>query len=266
MLLEVDQVRGGYGGGDVVKGVSCCADAGEILCLVGPNGCGKTTLFRLLLGILPITGGSIRLDGQDVRSFSPRELASRIAYIPQYHTPIFSYTVLDVVVMGRAARFTAFEAPKAADREAAFAALEKLNAAHLANRKYTSLSGGQRQLILIARAICQSAKVFVLDEPAANLDYANHQLLMEVIADLARKGYCVVMSTHSPEHPASIGSRVLLMRDGQVAAFGPPEQVITPECLEPVYGIEIDVVTVRDRYEARRTICLPVRRPAQPLL
>ncbi len=266
MLLEVDQVRGGYGGGDVVKGVSCCADAGEILCLVGPNGCGKTTLFRLLLGILPITGGSIRLDGQDVRSFSPRELASRIAYIPQYHTPIFSYTVLDVVVMGRAARFSAFEAPKAADREAAFAALEKLNAAHLANRKYTSLSGGQRQLILIARAICQSAKVFVLDEPAANLDYANHQLLMEVIADLARKGYCVVMSTHSPEHPASIGSRVLLMRDGQVAAFGPPEQVITPEWLEPVYGIEIDVVTVRDRYDTRRTICLPVRRPAQPLL
>lgn len=266
MLLEVDQVRGGYGGGDVVKGVSCCADAGDILCLVGPNGCGKTTLFRLLLGILPITGGGIRLDGQDVRSFSPRELASRIAYIPQYHTPIFSYTVLDVVVMGRAAQFSAFEAPKAADREAAFAALEKLNATHLANRKYTSLSGGQRQLILIARAICQSAKIFVLDEPAANLDYANHQLLMEVVADLARKGYCVVMSTHSPEHPASIGTRVLLMRDGQVAAFGPPEQVITPACLEPVYGIEIDVVTVRDRYGARRTICLPVRRPAEQSL
>ena len=93
MLLEVDQVRGGYGGKDVVKGVSCSADAGEVLCLLGPNGCGKTTLFRLLLGLLPITGGSIRLDGQDVRAFSPRELASRIAYIPQYHTPVFSYTV-----------------------------------------------------------------------------------------------------------------------------------------------------------------------------
>ena len=101
--------------------------------------------------------------------------------------------------MGRAARFSPFEAPKAADREAAFAALEKLNAAHLANQKYTSLSGGQRQLILIARAICQAAKIFVLDEPAANLDYANHQLLMEVVVELAKKGYCVVMSTHSPE-------------------------------------------------------------------
>ena len=141
MLLEVDQVRGGYGGKDVVKGVSCSADAGEVLCLLGPNGCGKTTLFRLLLGLLPITGGSIRLDGQDVRSFSPRELASRIAYIPQYHTPVFSYTVLDVVLMGRSAHFSTFCAPKEADRAAAFAALEKLNAAHLANRKYTALSG-----------------------------------------------------------------------------------------------------------------------------
>ena len=150
MLLEVDQVRGGYGGKDVVKGVSCSADAGEVLCLLGPNGCGKTTLFRLLLGLLPITGGSIRLDGQDVRSFSPRELASRIAYIPQYHTPVFSYTVLDVVLMGRSAHFSTFRAPKEADRAAAFAALEKLNAAHLANRKYTALSGGQRQLVLLS--------------------------------------------------------------------------------------------------------------------
>lgn len=264
MLLEVDQVWGGYGNGDVVKGVSCCADAGDVLCLVGPNGCGKTTLFRLLLGILPISRGTIRLDGQDVRTFSSRELASRIAYIPQYHTPVFSYTVLDVVVMGRAARFSAFEAPNAADREAAFAALEKLNAAHLANQTYTSLSGGQRQLILIARAICQSAKIFVLDEPAANLDYANHQLLMEVVEDLAQKGYCVVMSTHSPEHPASIGSKVLLMRDGQSAAFGSPDEVITPEHLQKVYGIEIDVITVHDRYGHKRTLCLPVKRPSAP--
>lgn len=261
MLLEVENVRGGYHGVDVVKGVSCYADPGDILCLVGPNGCGKTTLFRLLLGILPLSGGAIRLDGQDVRQFSPRELASRIAYIPQYHTPIYAYTVLDVVTMGRAARFSAFEAPKAADREAAFAALEKLNAAHLANQKYTALSGGQRQLILIARAICQAAKIFVLDEPAANLDYANHQLLMEVVVELAKKGYCVVMSTHSPEHPASIGTKVLLMGRGKTAAFGTPEAVITPANLQAVYGIEIDVATVCDRYGKRRTICLPVKEP-----
>lgn len=221
MLLEIQDVRGGYGHGDIVKGVSCSADSGDILCLVGPNGCGKTTLFRLLLGSLPISGGSIRIDGRETKDLPP----------------------------------------KAPDRDAAFAALEKVNALHLANEKYTALSGGQRQLILIARAICQSAKVFVMDEPAANLDYANHQLLMEVITDLAGKGYCVVMSTHSPEHPASIGSKVLLMKDGCVAGFGVPKDVITPENLEAVYDIEMDVVTIQDRYGVDRTICLPVKQP-----
>lgn len=261
MLLQVQDVYGGYGGEDIVKGVSCSADAGEILCLVGPNGCGKTTLFRLLLGIIPAKRGSICIDGKDVSRLSPKVLANLIAYIPQYHMPIFSYTVLDVVLMGRASHFSAFDTPKAVDRESAFAALEKLNVAHLANHKYTSLSGGQRQLILIARAICQSAKIFVMDEPAANLDYANHQLLMGVVTGLAQKGYCVVMSTHSPEHPASIGHKVLLMREGCVAAFGRPQEVITPDTLERVYDIEMDVVSVEDRYGVKRTICLPVKRP-----
>jgi len=262
MLLELENVYGGYGNGDIVKGVTCCADYGEVLCLVGPNGCGKTTLFRLILGSLPMSSGSIHIDGYDTKSLSPKELANLIAYIPQYHTPIFAYTVLDVVIMGRASHFSSFETPKATDRDAAFTALEKVNALHLANKKYTALSGGQRQLILIARAICQSAKVFVMDEPAANLDYANHQLLIEVIRDLAKKGYCVVMSTHSPEHPASIGSKVLLMKEGHVADFGPPHQVITPDNLEAVYDIEMDVITVSDRYGVNRTICMPVRDPA----
>ena len=259
MLLDIQNVRGGYGSGDIVKGVTCCADAGEVLCLVGPNGCGKTTLFRLLLGSLPASGGKILIDGKDIAALSPSALAKEIAYIPQHHAPVFSYTVLDVVVMGRAPHFSALERPRPMDRELAFEALRKVNAVHLANKKYTALSGGQRQLVLIARAICQSARVFVMDEPAANLDYANHQLLMEVVVDLAQKGYCVVMSTHSPEHPASIGSKVLLMREGQAAAFGTPQEIITPENLEAVYGIEMDVVSLYDRYGVKRTICLPVR-------
>lgn len=260
MRLEVENVWGGYGSGDVIRGVSCRADGGEILCLVGPNGCGKTTLFRLLLGALPLRRGEIRIDGKSIAAYSPRELARQIAYIPQSHTPVFSYSVLEAVLMGRASHLSALDAPRAADREAALEALARIHAVHLAHQNYATLSGGQRQLVLIARAICQAAKIFVMDEPAANLDYANHQLLMEVIAGLAAQGYCVVMSTHSPEHPFSVGSLALLMKDGAVAGFGPPREVITPERLQAVYGIEMDVVAVHDRYGRERTICLPVSR------
>ncbi len=264
MLLEIDSVRGGYGNGDVVKGVSCFADKGDVLCLVGPNGCGKTTLFRLILGSVPMSGGSIKIDGRQLNTLSARELANLVAYIPQYHSPVFEYTVLEVVTMGRASHFSAFESPKSVDRDAAFEALKKVNALHLANKKYTALSGGQRQLVLIARAICQASKLIIMDEPAANLDYANHRLLMDVIAQLAEDGYCVLISTHSPEHPFAIGTKVLLMKDGCVSRFGKPQEAITSESLYSVYGIEMDVISVFDRYGARRTICLPVR-PNNPL-
>lgn len=258
MLLEIENVFGGYGNGDILKGVSCAADSGDVLCLLGPNGCGKTTLFRMILRSLPAAKGDIRVAGKNIKNYSTKELANMIAYIPQYHSPVFAYTVLDVVIMGRASHFSTFETPKGPDREAAFAALEKVNALHLANKKYTSLSGGQRQLVLIARAICQSAKIFIMDEPAANLDYANHQLLMEVITGLARQGYCIIMSTHSPEHPFSVGNKVLLMKSGKVLGFGSPKKTITSEALHAVYDIEMDVITAHDRYGHERTICLPV--------
>ncbi len=258
MLLEVHDLYGGYPGVHVIKGVSCHADSGEILCLVGPNGCGKTTLFRLILGSAVRSAGSILLDGRDTRRFSARELAKQIAYIPQSHSPVYAYTVLDMVIMGRAAHFSSFDTPGASDRDAAFQALEKVNALHLADKKYTQLSGGQRQLILIARAICQSAKVLIMDEPAANLDYANHLLLMNVVRNLAKNGYCIILSTHSPEHPFSLGSKVLMLKEGEVAAFGAPKDVITAKSLKGVYGIDMDVITVKDKNGNTRTICLPV--------
>lgn len=259
MLIEIDSVRGGYGNGDIVKGVSCSADKGDVLCLVGPNGCGKTTLFRLILGSVPISGGSIKIDGRDISTLSPRELANLVAYIPQYHSPVFEYTVAEVVTMGRASHFSAFESPKAVDRDTAFDALRRVNALHLANKKYTSLSGGQRQLILIARAICQASKLIIMDEPSSNLDYANNSRLTDVILSLAESGYCILISTHNPEHPFTIGSKVLLMKDGRAERFGTPKDVITAESLYSVYGIEMDVISVHDRYGVQRTICLPVK-------
>lgn len=261
MLLEICNLYGGYDGKDIVQDVCCRVEAGEILCLVGPNGCGKTTLFRLILGLEPITNGQIYIQGQEIGHISPKEMARAIAYIPQYHEPIFSYTVLDMVMMGRLSHVSSLHTPKSTDREAAFAALEQLGIAHLTNQNYTLLSGGQRQMVLIARAICQSAKMMIMDEPSANLDYANQQLLMEVITDLAQQGYSIIMSTHNPEHPLSFAHKVMLMQQGKVAAFGAPDTVITPQVLEQVYGIEMDVVSVLDRYGVLHKLCLPVKNP-----
>lgn len=260
MLLETRELRGGYHRNrDIVKGLSFGIDSGEVLSVLGPNGCGKTTLFRLILGLLSPSGGELFIDGRRAEELTPRERAQKIAYIPQNHTPIFPYSVLDVLLMGRASHFSAFSSPGSVDRDIAFGALERLNISHLANEKYTALSGGQRQMVLIARAMCQSARIFIMDEPGANLDYANLELLMSVISGLAQEGYCVVMSTHSPEHPFSIANKALLMKDGEAVSFGPPQTAISSDMLEQVYGIKMDVVTVRDRSGGEHTICLPVR-------
>lgn len=258
MLLEVTGLRGGYDGTDICKGISFQLDKGEILSVLGPNGCGKTTFFRLLLGSLRASTGKILINGQDSSQFTKKELARQIAYIPQHHSPIFAYSVLEIILMGRASHISSMSRPREQDRERAFAAMEMLHIEHLANQKYTALSGGQRQMVLIARAICQDARIFIMDEPGASLDYANHQLLMEVIVELADKGYGIIMSTHSPEHPFSIAHKVLLLNNGTNVAFGPPQEAITSQVLEKVYGIEMDIVQIPDRYGKTHTLCIPL--------
>ena len=258
MLLKISNLRGGYGGEDICRGINCHLEQGEILSVLGPNGCGKTTFFRLLLGSLPASSGEIIVNGRNSAELTKKELAHEIAYIPQHYSPVFAYTVLEIVLMGRASHFSSFSRPSTTDRDRAFAAMEMLHIVHLANSKYTALSGGQRQMVLIARAICQDAKIFVMDEPGASLDYANHQLLMEVIVELAKRGYGIIMSTHSPEHPFSIAHKVLLLNKGTNVSFGPPADAITSQVLEDVYGIEMDIVHIDDRYGKTHTLCIPI--------
>ena len=258
MSFEIKNLSGGYGNGDVCKEISCKVDYNEILCVLGPNGCGKSTLFKLILGLIKKSNGNITLDGETLCGISERELAKKIAYIPQQHNPLFAFSVLEIVLMGRTSHFKSFSMPCKNDIEEAKNALEKLGILNLANKNYTLLSGGQRQLVLIARAICQQAKILVMDEPTANLDYANAQKVMSVIRAIAKDGYIVILSTHSPEQPFSCGSKVLLMNKGKIHDFGNPLNVLTTENLYDVYGIEMDIVQVKDRTGVTRTLCLPI--------
>lgn len=259
MLIEAKNISGGYGAKKVCNDISFSLDSGEMLCVAGPNGSGKSTLFRLLLRFNPLMTGEIFFDGRNLQEMTTKELADNVAYIPQNHNPVFAYSVLEVVLMGRVNHFSYLSTPKAVDEDIAHKCLEMLKISKLADNNYMELSGGQRQLVLIARALAQEARVLIMDEPAASLDYANGQLILRAVADLRRKGYAVIMSTHSMDTPFACADKVLLLKTGDVFAYGAPLGTLTPQNLEAVYGIPMDVMQVKDRNNNTRYFCLPLQ-------
>lgn len=242
MSIQVEQLQFAYHIKPVLKGVSFSAEAGELLAVLGPNGAGKTTLFRCILGILSGYRGSIAVDGANVRTLSARELARRVAYIPQVHGQAFSYSVLEMVLMGTAHGMSPLCAPKAAETETALAALETLGIAELAQKSFAHLSGGEQQLVLLARALAQQARTLVMDEPTASLDYGNQALVYARVRALVRDGYTVVLSTHNPQHALWYADRVLALLCGEVAAYGTPESVVDAGLLHQLYGVQVQLV------------------------
>jgi iron complex transport system ATP-binding protein len=216
---------------------------GEVLALLGPNGSGKTTLLKTLLGILAPLGGAALIDGQPIASYAAAERARRIAYVPQSHVPSFAFTVETVVLMGRTAHSSLFSAPSAADRAVALRALERLGIAALRARPYTMISGGERQLVLLARALAQEPQFIVLDEPTASLDFGNQGKVMSEIRSLAASGHGILFTTHDPNHALRAADRAFLMRDGQRVAEGRVREVLTRARLQALYGAPIEMLT-----------------------
>jgi iron complex transport system ATP-binding protein len=251
--LEAQGLGYGYPGRAVGRDLNLALGAGEVLCVLGPNGGGKTTLFRTLLGLLAAQAGEVRLEGRALGALARSEVARRMGYVPQGHAAQFAFTVRDSVLMGRTAHIGLFAAPGAADRAAADRAIETLGIGTLAERVLTELSGGERQLAMIARALAQGARALVLDEPTASLDFGNQVRVLREIRRLAAEGYAVVFSSHDPGQAFLAASRVLLLAHGGAFRQGAPEEVITAENLRAVYGVDVRVAPI----DGAR-VCLPV--------
>jgi len=251
--LEAADLAFGYPDRRVGEHVSLGVGPGEVLCLLGPNGSGKTTLFRTLLGLLPAQGGRVLLGGDPVDTLPRREIARRIAYVPQGHVPPFPFSVHEVVLMGRTARLGPFSQPGRVDHEAAHHALSTLGIGDLATADYTRLSGGQRQLVLIARALAQEAPLLVMDEPTASLDFGNQALVLGELKRLAGRGLGVVLSTHDPGHAFATGTRVALLKAGRLVVEGAPAEALTGEHLSDVYDMPVGV----EHLPSGRAVCVP---------
>lgn len=256
-MLTVDQLAFGFPGRTVGRDVSFSLGAGEVMCVLGPNGGGKTTLFRTILGLLEPHAGSIQLDSSSLKSLSRAEIARRVGYVPQGHAAYFAYTVREFVLMGRTAHLGVFASPARKDLMVADQALESLGIADLADKPVTEVSGGERQLALVARALAQEPRLLVLDEPTASLDFGNQVRVLEKLGALAASGIAILFSSHDPDHAFLCARRALLLAEGRVLEIGAPRDVIRPDTLERMYRVSVQVLPLPGGAHT----CLPAIRP-----
>jgi iron complex transport system ATP-binding protein len=242
-----------------VDDVSVSIAGGSLTGLLGPNGCGKTTLLRLLSGVERPASGSVALDGRDVAAFGRRPLARRIAVVPQETHPAFDYPVLDMVLMGRHPHLGTFEFEGPHDHQIAKEALEATNTWHLADRPFSALSGGEKQRVVIASALAQAADILLLDEPTASLDLGAQLDVAALLQKLHReRAVTIVMATHDLNFAASVCDTLVLMKGGHVLAHGPTANVLTAGYVRELYGVDVDVLF---NEHARHLTVVGPRRP-----
>ena len=252
--MHVKDLRFAYGDHEVLGGISFDTEYGQFISVLGPNGVGKSTLFRCLLGLSTPTGGEVTVDGEKIAHLSPAQLARKMAYIPQSHHPLFNFSVLDMVLMGTTSQLGRFAAPGKTQEKMALAALERMGIMHLKDRGCSHISGGERQLVLIARAIAQQAKILVMDEPSANLDFGNKLRVMKTVKGLTDDGYTIIQSTHDPEQAYLYSDKILALHGGKVLSWGTPQEVMTESLISTLYNVDVEVCSMHDD---RIRVCVP---------
>lgn len=256
-MLTVNKLTCGYGTQQVVDSISFTIDQGEIICLLGPNGVGKTTFFKTLLGFLKPLAGEILLDDNDILKWPRKKFARTIAYVPQAHNIPFPFSVLDVVVAGRNAHAGITSTPQKEDFDYADKCMTELGIGYLRNNIYTEVSGGEQQMVLIARAITQNPRILIMDEPTSNLDYGNQVKIINLINHLKHKKIAVILTTHSPDHVLLCDCRVIVFKDGKQAHTGVAHQVITGDLLHSVYGVDVNVCSALTTNNHSVQVCVP---------
>ncbi|MFW5714524.1 MAG: ATP-binding cassette domain-containing protein [Brevefilum sp.] len=243
MLLNAQHLRFSYIPGEtVLHDVSLKIDKGEILYILGRNGGGKTTLLSCLAGLLTPASGEIILEGKPLTSFNAAQRSRKIGLIPQMHTPVFAYSVREMVMMGRAPHLHWLESPSQIDQNIVEESMEQVGVYELRDRPYTEISGGERQLVMIARGLAQKCEILLMDEPTAHLDLSNQHRVLEIIQQLSRQGLSFIVSSHAPNDALTYADQVLLLSDGWVTDYGPPETTLTEPLLSYVYGIRTEVI------------------------
>lgn len=270
-LLEVKDLHCGYGKREIVHGLTFSIEQGEFVCIIGANGCGKSTLLKNLLHIDKPFSGTVTLGGEDVSCMEDKIRAQMFAYLPQEHTPPFPFIVGDVVLMGRTPYLGQMSQISDEDRRIAWDALCLLGIDGLAAASYTELSGGQRQLVLIARCLAQQPSLIIMDEPTASLDFGNQQIVLSRMKALTQSEDCgegcsecphnnmsVLMVTHDPHHAFMCADKVVVMHEGKLLDVGAPEDVMTKETLEHIYNTPVDVVDVKLSNGDSTNVCVPL--------
>lgn len=246
-MLELGRVGFAFTPGQwLFRQVSLTVAEGSVVGVLGPNGRGKTTLLRCAAGLLTPTEG--RVAG-----------CAAIGYVPQVHASAFAYRVIDMVLMGRARHLKAYASPKERDHELAVAALAQVGLLHLAERPFTAISGGERQLVLIARAVASGSRVLVLDEPAAALDLRNQGQVLNLLRELAGQGLAILMTTHHPDHALYLADRVVLMMGPDDVRIGPADTLLTDRALSDLYQVRVRTISYDDDGVPRRVLATSFR-------